>query len=171
MTIGQPSWCDIHWNANLEVAAIEHYEETEIVPMAIVRARRDFEKDSEILTRYRHQEKDAGQNIFECECCECTNRTGTTNNPMAETADTTAIEEPVFIEDYAPQKEAGHREPGPRPQPDTLSQQQAGLPRLRNGWLGLGCDGSFPLQGNRHHNQTADSTASNNCESRGRRRS
>jgi len=38
--------CDIHWNANLEVAAMEHHEETEIVPMAILRARRDIEKDS-----------------------------------------------------------------------------------------------------------------------------
>ena len=51
--------CDTHWNANLEVAAIEHYEETEIVQMAILRARRDIEKDSEILTRYWHKEKDA----------------------------------------------------------------------------------------------------------------
>jgi len=37
--------CDIHWSANLEVAAIEHYEETEIVPMAILRARREIEKN------------------------------------------------------------------------------------------------------------------------------
>jgi len=43
--------CDIHWNANLEVAAIEHYEETEILPMGILRARKDIEKDTEILTR------------------------------------------------------------------------------------------------------------------------
>ena len=51
--------CYIHWNANFEVAAIEHYEETEIAPMVILRARRDIEKDSEILTRYWHKEKDA----------------------------------------------------------------------------------------------------------------
>ena len=41
--------CDIHWNANLEVAAKKHYEET-IVPMAILRARKDIEKNTEILT-------------------------------------------------------------------------------------------------------------------------
>jgi len=51
--------CDTHWNAKFEVAVIEHYEETEIVQMAILRARRDIEKDSEILTRYWHKEKDA----------------------------------------------------------------------------------------------------------------
>jgi len=87
--------CDIHWNFNLEVAAMEHYEETEVVPMAILRPRRDIEKDLEILTRYWHKEKDAWQNIFECECCACTNHTGTTTNPMAETADTTATVGPV----------------------------------------------------------------------------
>jgi len=47
--------CDIHWNANLEVAAIEHYEKTEIVPIAILRSRKDIEKDTEILTRYWHK--------------------------------------------------------------------------------------------------------------------
>jgi len=57
--------CDIHWNANLEVAAIEQYEDTDIVPMAILRARKDIEKDAEILTRNLHKEKDAWQNIFE----------------------------------------------------------------------------------------------------------
>jgi len=36
--------CDIHWNANLEVAAIDHYEKTEIVPMANLQARRDNRK-------------------------------------------------------------------------------------------------------------------------------
>jgi len=81
--------CDIHWNANLEVAAIEHYEETEILPMGILRARKDIEKDTEILTRYWHKEKDAWHNIFECECCACTNHTGNTTNPP-ETADRTA---------------------------------------------------------------------------------
>jgi len=60
--------CDIHWNAHLKVAAIEHNEETEIVLMAILRARKDIEIDSQILTRYWHKEKDAWQNIFECEC-------------------------------------------------------------------------------------------------------
>jgi len=33
--------CDIHWNANLEVAAIDHYEETDTEPMGILRARHD----------------------------------------------------------------------------------------------------------------------------------
>jgi len=67
--------CDVHWNANLEVAAIEHHEDSNIVPMAILRARKDIEKDTEILTRYWHKEKDAWQNIFECQCCACTNHT------------------------------------------------------------------------------------------------
>ena len=41
--------CDVHWNANLEVAVIEHHEDNNIVPMAILRARKDIEKDTEIL--------------------------------------------------------------------------------------------------------------------------
>jgi len=36
--------CDVHWNANLEVAAIEHHKDSSIVPMAILRARKDIEK-------------------------------------------------------------------------------------------------------------------------------
>jgi len=39
----------VHWNANLEVAVIEHHEDNNIVPMAILRARKDIEKDTEIL--------------------------------------------------------------------------------------------------------------------------
>jgi len=81
--------CDIHWNANLEVAAIEQYEDTDIVLMAILRARKNIEKDTEILTRYWHKEKDAWQNIFECQCCACTNHTGMTINTPVETADMT----------------------------------------------------------------------------------
>jgi len=57
--------CDIHWNVNLEVAAIEHQEETEILSMTILRARRDIEKKSEIFTRYWLKKNDAWQNIFE----------------------------------------------------------------------------------------------------------
>jgi len=72
--------------------------------MAVLRARRDIEKDSEILTRYWHEEKDAWQNIFVCECCACTNHTGITTNSMAATAETTATEDPVFTEEYAPKK-------------------------------------------------------------------
>ena len=64
--------CDTHWNANLEVASIEHYEETGVEPMGILRARHDIEQDTEILTRYWHNKKDAWQNIFVCECCACT---------------------------------------------------------------------------------------------------
>jgi len=94
--------CDIYWNANLEVAAIEHHEETETVPMAFLRARRDIEKDSEILTRYWHKDKDAWQNIFVCECCACTNHTGFTTNPTAVTAETTTIEDLVSTAEYAP---------------------------------------------------------------------
>jgi len=95
--------CDIHWNANLEVAAIEHYEETEIVPMGILRARKDIEKDTEILTRYWHKEKDAWQNIFECECCACTDHTGNMPDPPA-TSDTTAVEDTVSTTDHSPRK-------------------------------------------------------------------
>jgi len=96
--------CDIHWNSNLDVAAIGRHEETEIVPMAILRARRDIEKDSEILTRYWHKKKDAWQNIFECECCACTNHTGTTTNPMTETVDTSAMEGPVLTVECTPRQ-------------------------------------------------------------------
>ena len=77
----------VHWNANLEVAAIEHHEDTNIVPMAILRARKEIEKDTKILTRYWHKEKDAWQNKFECQCCACTNRTGTTITTPIETAE------------------------------------------------------------------------------------
>jgi len=59
--------CDVHWNANLEVASIEHYEATDMEPMGILRARHDIEQDTEILTRYWHKKKDAWQNIFKCE--------------------------------------------------------------------------------------------------------
>jgi len=41
--------CDIHWNANLEVASIDHYEETDAEPMGTLRTRHDIEKDTEIL--------------------------------------------------------------------------------------------------------------------------
>jgi len=99
-----PPRCDIHWNANLEVAAIEHYEDTDIVPMAILRARKDIEKDTEILTRYWHKEKDAWQNLFECQCCACTNHTGMTINTPVETADMTTIEDLVPTVDYTPRK-------------------------------------------------------------------
>ena len=44
--------CDAHWNANLEVASIEHHEATDMEPMGILRARHDIEQDTEILTRY-----------------------------------------------------------------------------------------------------------------------
>jgi len=120
--------CDIHWNANLEVAAIEHHEETEIVPMAILRARKDIEKDTEILTRYWHKEKDAWQNIFECECCACTNHTGTTTNPLAETADMTAIEDPVLIVDYAPRKRQDLENPGHDPSQDHSASNKQDYP-------------------------------------------
>jgi len=57
--------CDIHWNANLEVAVIDHYEETDTEPMGILRARPDVEQDTEILTRYWHKKEDAWQ-IYSC---------------------------------------------------------------------------------------------------------
>jgi len=96
--------CDEHWNANLKVAAIEHHDDTNIVPMAILRARKDIEKDAEILTRYWHKEKDAWQNIFECQCCTCTNQMGTTITTPTETADVTTTEDPVPIVDYTPRE-------------------------------------------------------------------
>jgi len=40
----------VHWNVNLEVAVIEHHEDINIVPMAILQARKNIEKDTEILT-------------------------------------------------------------------------------------------------------------------------
>ena len=61
--------CDAHWNANLEVAAVDHHEETATEPMGILRARQDIEIGTEILTRYWHTKKDAWHNIFECQCC------------------------------------------------------------------------------------------------------
>jgi hypothetical protein len=60
--------------------------------MEILRARQDIEKDTEILARYWHKKKDAWQNIFECECCACTNHTGNRPDPLA-IADTTAVED------------------------------------------------------------------------------
>jgi len=95
--------CDTHWNADLEVAAIDHYEETATVPMGILRARKDIEKDTDILTRYWHKEKDAWQNIFECECCACTDHTGNMPDPPA-TADTTTVEDTVSIIDHTLRK-------------------------------------------------------------------
>ena len=43
--------------------------------MGVLRAKYDIEQDTEILTRYWHNKKDAWQNIFVCECCACTNHT------------------------------------------------------------------------------------------------
>ena len=77
--------CDVHWNANLEVASIEHYEETDMEPMGILHARHDIEQDTEILTRYWHKKKEAWQNIFKCECCACTNHTSYIPGPPATT--------------------------------------------------------------------------------------
>ena len=72
--------------------------------MAILRATKDIKKDTEILTRYWHKEKGAWQNIFECQCCACTNPTGMTINTPAETADMITIKDPVPTVDYTPKK-------------------------------------------------------------------
>ena len=61
--------------------------------MVILRARRAIEKDTEILTRYWHKEKDARQNIFECQCCACTNHTTTTTTTQTEIADSSTTED------------------------------------------------------------------------------
>jgi len=103
--------CDVHWNANLEVAAIDHHEETTIEPMGILRARQDIEKDTEILTRYWHTKEDAWHNIFECQCCACTNHTGIIPDPIA-TADTIAVEDITSTIDHLPRK---------RPDPEELT--------------------------------------------------
>ena len=59
--------CDAHWNANLEVAAVDHHEETTSEPMGILQAKKDIEPDMEILTHYWHTTKDAWHNIFVCQ--------------------------------------------------------------------------------------------------------
>ena len=94
--------CDIHWNANLEVAAIDDCEETEIQPMGILRARHDIEKDTEILTRYWHKKKDVWQNIFRCECCACTNHGHMPDPPV--TTETNVVEEAAPIIGHSPSK-------------------------------------------------------------------
>jgi len=91
--------------------------------MAIVRARKDIEQDTEILTRYWHKEKDAWQNIFECEYCACTNHIGMTINTPVETVDMTTIED--LVPTVYTQEEAGPRNrPNlrPRTQPGPLGQ-------------------------------------------------
>jgi len=88
--------CDVHWNANLEVAAIDYHEETAIEPMGILRARQDIEKDTEI---YWHTIQDAWHNIFECQCCACTNHTGNIPDPLA-TVDTIAVEDMISTTDH-----------------------------------------------------------------------
>ena len=78
--------CDAHWNANLEVAAVDHHEETTSEPMGILR----IEPDTEILTRYWHTTKDAWHNTFVCQCCACTNHTEQAPDPLP-TVGTTAL--------------------------------------------------------------------------------
>jgi len=97
--------CDIHWNANLEVAAIEHEENTNIAPMAILRARCDTRKDTEILIRYWHLDKDAWQNIFDCQCCARTkHKLPETPNPteVAHNTVTSTTEPPGQLSDKTP---------------------------------------------------------------------
>jgi len=71
--------------------------------MGILRARQDIEIDMEILTRYWHTKKDAWHNIFECQCCACTNHTGYAPDPLA-TADTTATVDTMLTPDHLPRK-------------------------------------------------------------------
>jgi len=84
--------CDEHWNANLEVATIEHEKDTDIIPMVILRVRGDIKKDTEILTRYCNQQKDAWLNIFEYQWCACTNHTRLVMPPQTETVVTIITE-------------------------------------------------------------------------------
>jgi len=95
--------CNAHWNANLEVAAVDHHEETATEPMGILRARQDIEIGTEILTRYWHTQKDAWHNIFECQCCACTNHTGYAPDPLV-TADTTASVDTMLTPEHQPRK-------------------------------------------------------------------
>jgi len=71
--------------------------------MGILRARQDIEQDTEILTRYWHTKRDAWHNIFECQCCACTNHTGNMPGPLA-TADTTAVEDTISTAGHLPRK-------------------------------------------------------------------
>jgi len=103
--------CDEHWNANLEVAAIEIQEDTNTTPMAILRATGDIEKDTEILTRYWHKGTDAWQNIFECQCCACTNHTMTTKTTQTETVDMITTKDPVPVSDITPREIQGLKLP------------------------------------------------------------
>jgi hypothetical protein len=94
------------WPYSLRTESVRscgNYEETAIAPMGFLRARKDIEKDTEILTRYWHKEKDAWQNIFKCECCACTDHAGNMPDPPA-TADTTAVEDTASITDHTPRK-------------------------------------------------------------------
>ena len=91
--------CDAHWNANLEVAAVDHHEETTLEPMGILRARIDIEPGTEILTRYWHTKKDAWHNIFVCQCCACTNHTKQAPDPLP-TLDTTTLGDTLHISDH-----------------------------------------------------------------------
>jgi len=61
-------------------------------PMGILRARRDIEQDTEILTRYWRNKKDAWQNIFKCECCACTNKISYISDPLVTTEPKSADE-------------------------------------------------------------------------------
>jgi len=98
--------CDIHWNANIEVAVIEHKEEnTHIAPMALLRARCDIKKDAESLTRYWHQDKDAWQKIFDCQCCACTEHRMADTPTSTKCAPNTIMsttEPPVQVSDTIP---------------------------------------------------------------------
>jgi hypothetical protein len=94
--------CDAHWNANLEVAAVDHHEETATEPMGILRARKDIEPDTEILTRYWHTKKDAWHNIFVCQCCACTNHTEAPD-PLP-IVDSTALEDTMSTPNHLPRE-------------------------------------------------------------------
>ena len=71
--------------------------------MGILLARQDIEIDTEILTRYWHTKKDAWHNIFECQCCACTNHTVNIPDPLA-TADTTVVEDTMSTTDRLSRK-------------------------------------------------------------------
>ena len=87
--------------------------------MGILRARHDIEKDTEILTRYWHQNEDAWQNIFTCECCACTSHTGLMPDPPA-TAETNAVEKTAPITSHLPRKRQDLTKENHEPNQDSL---------------------------------------------------
>jgi len=89
-------------------------------PMGILRAKKDIEPDTEILTRHWRTTKDAWHNIFECQCCACTNHTGLAPDPPIATVTivTTISGSPTPTTDHPPRESA---DPEARVQDDSAT--------------------------------------------------